>query len=281
MNDVTKRIQELENEKETLRSKLWKQQRKPAGKVGYLLLFLGFVALAASIFVPSNMNYMLAFVGLGLTFWGALLLYIKPTRYVKASLLDSTAISNLIAIDQIIADLNYGGRGIYLPPRYLRELKGGTVYIPSEDALTIPPVEEVAQERVFLKNPNGVCLTPSGLGLVNLYERELRTDFAKVDLDYLQNNLPKLFIEDLEMAEELEINPQNNLIHVKITGAVYQDLCREVRKLRNICNSFGCPLCSSIAIALTRATGKPIIMEKNEIGPDGKTIEVYYRILEE
>jgi hypothetical protein len=272
------RLQRLERENGALRLELWRQRRRPSGIVGYVLLILGVVALISSVSFSSLVS---AFIGLGLTFWGALLLYIRPTSYVKASLLDPSILSNLIAINQIIADLNYRGRGIYLPPRYLKELKSGTVYIPAENTQTIPPAKEVAQEGVFLKNPNGMCLTPSGLGLANLYERELGTDFARADLYYLQNNLPKLFREGLEIAEDLEINPQNDLIHVKITGSVYQDLCRETRKLPNVCNSFGCPLCSSIAIALTRATGKPIIIEKNEASPDGKTIEAYYRTLKE
>jgi len=54
---MTRKIRELESEKEALRLEIWKHQRKPTGKVGYLLLLLGFSALATSIFAPSNMNY--------------------------------------------------------------------------------------------------------------------------------------------------------------------------------------------------------------------------------
>lgn len=134
----------------------------------------------------------------------------------------------------------------------------------------------MAPEKVFLKNPNGVCLTPSGLGRANVYHEELGKDFAKADLNYLQNNLPKLFIEGLETADDLEITPQSGFIRVKVTGSIYQDLFKEVRKLPNICRSLGCPLCSSIAIALTRATGKPFVIEKSEISPNGKTMVAYY-----
>ena len=119
------------------------------------------------------------------------------------------------------------------------------------------------------------------MGLVNLFENELGTNFAKVDLKYLQNNLPKLFIEGLEIAEDFEMNVQSKIVHVRITGSIYNDSCREVRKLPNVCNSIGCPLCSSVACALTRATGKPVIIEKNQPSKDGKTIEAYYKILEE
>jgi hypothetical protein len=264
---------------EQLRLELWKYKRKPSGVAGYILLLYGAMAIASSIFYTSSI---LAFIGLGLTFWGVLFLFVRPVRYVKSSLLASTSFSSLVTIDRVIADLNYKGKGIYLPPRYLKGLKEGTVFVSSEKDTTVPTVEEVAKEKVFLKNPAGICLTPSGLDLANLFEMELGADFAKVDLNYLQDNLPKLFIEGLEIANDFEMNVHDNLIHVKITESVYKDFCNEVRtKLSNVCRSFGCPLCSSIACALTRSTGKPIIIERIEPSTYGKVVEAYYRILEE
>jgi len=271
-------VQHLESKKENLRHEPRKQKRKTSGTIAYILLLSGTIALVTSILYSSSI---LAFIGLGLTFWGALLLFAKPTKYVKASLLDSSALSALTTIDQIITDLNYRGKPMYLPPRYLKALKSGAVFIPLEKDHTIPPVEEAAEGKVFLENPKGMCLTPSGLDLANLYENELGKDFTKVDLDYLQDKLPELFIEDLEIAEDLEINIGDNMIQVKIAGSIFKDFCKEARKLTNVCNSIGCPLCSSIAIALTRATGKPIIIEKTDLSEDNRTIEVYYQMIEE
>jgi len=274
----TQQAQQLRSKKEAWRHEPLKHKRQPSGKISYILLLSGIISLIASILYVSTI---LAFIGLGLTFWGALLLFTRPTKLVKASLLDYTAISSLTTINRIINDLKYKGKAIYLPPRYLKELKGGTVFIPSKKQIAIPPVEEVAEEKVFLKNPNGICLTPPGLSLANLYEEELGKAFAKVDLNYLQNNLPKVFIEDLEIAEDLEIKTIGNMIQVKITGSIYNSLCKETRKLSHVFDSLGCPLCSSIAIALTRATGKPIIIQKTDFSKDNKTIEVYYQMIEE
>ena len=271
-------VQTLTKGIQQLRLELWRYKRKPSGTAGYILLLLGAVALALSMVYASSI---LALIGLGLTFWGVLLSMVRPVRYVKSSLLDSTAFSSLTTVDRIITDLGYEGKGIHLPPRYLKGLKTGTVFIPFKKELIIPTLDEVSKERVFLENPKGICLTPSGSELVNLFEKELGTNFAKVDLNYLQNNLPKLFVEGLEIAKDFEMKTYNDTIIVKITESVYKDFCSEVRtKLSNVCNSLGCPLCSSIACALTRSTGKPIIIEKNELSTDGKVIEAYYRILE-
>ena len=277
---LIERIQQLENEKGALRLELWKQGRKPSGRIAYILLAFGAASVISSVFyVSSN----LAFIGLTLIFWGALLLFMKPIRYVKTSLLDSTAISSLTTIDRVISESNYKGKAVHLPPLpyFLKGYKGGTVYISSKKEMILPPVHEVSGKKVFVKNPQGICIVPPGLSLANLYEKELGKEFTGVNLEYLKNNLPRLFTENLEIAKDLEINKENSLIHIKIIGSVYKDFCKEVRKLSNVCSSFGCPLCSSIACALSRALGKPVTIERNEVSPDGEVIEAYYRVMEE
>jgi len=270
-------IQQLERENEALRHALWKHKRKPAGKIGYLLLFSGAIALVLSIVYTS---YVPAFIGISLTFWGALLLFIKPTKYVKAGLLESTAISTFTNVNRIIASMNYKGKGIYLPPKYSKGSMGGTMFIPTKEESTIPTVEEVAQEKLFLENPKGICLIPSGLDLTNLFEEELGTEFAESNLEYLRDNLPKLFIEGLEIADAFEMKKRKNTIHVKISNSIYNDFCNKARKLtKNACNSFACPLCSSIACALSRVTGNPVIIQKNTFSADRKTMHAYYQIL--
>jgi hypothetical protein len=42
-----------------------------------------------------NASTVLAFIGLGLTFWGALFLFARPIKFVKSILLDFTAISTI------------------------------------------------------------------------------------------------------------------------------------------------------------------------------------------
>lgn len=267
-------IQGIKTQNEALRRELRKHQRKPSGAIGYLLLFLGATALIASVIFTSSI---LAFIGLGLTFWGALLLFIRPTKYIRGELLDSTVISSLSAVDKVISEIKYQGKGIYLPPRHLKGLSEVMVYIPAKDKVEIPPVEEMA-EKVFLKNPDGLCLPSAGAGLMSLYEKELGVNFSKVDLDYLQINLPKLFIEDLEMLEDFEISLDEDTVQVKMKGSIYQDLCNQVSELKHVCQSYGCPLCASIACALTKSTGKPLQIEK--VTHSKNVIEAQYRFVD-
>lgn len=244
--------------------------------IGYVLLFLGLLALFLSIvYIFST----LAFIGLGLTFWGALLTYLRREKYVRAVLLDSTAISSLENLDKIIGELKYKGKGIHLPSEYFKDPKSELVYISKERGLRIPPVGGTSK-KVFSQKTQGMFITPPGLRLADYFEKEIRKDFVKADLKHLQNNLPKLFVKDLEIAEDLDIEIENNTFRIKIKNSVYRDLCSKVREFPSICGSVGCPLSSAIACALARATGKPVVIAKDSSSADGKTIDIKYMMLE-
>ena len=265
-------------ELEELRRKVWSYRRLPTRLAGYVVTFVGAAVLVGSMVFFSSVW---AMIGLALTFWGVFFFFLKPTSLVKADLLDSASCSLLENVRRLVSEFGLKGKGVYLPPRYLKDAGDGLVFVPAKEEVYVPTVDEVgvAEDRVFLKNPRGVCLVPSGVALANLFERELGTSFVKVDLEYLMRNLPRVFVEALEIAEDFELSVEGGRVHVRIEGAVYKDLCDEVRGLSGVCGIFGCPLCSSIACAVTRTTGKPVIIEKIIHSKDDRTIQVYYRIL--
>lgn len=260
-----------------------------------ILLILGLIALLASVFYSSSV---LAFMGLGLTFWGALLLYIRPEGYTRKALLNAAILPPLTTLDQMIQELNYRGNAVYLPPRYFANPENTGIYIAKQKLATLPPPELIKEyeNRLFVKNPEGLLLTPPGAELAKIFEKKLRTSFTRVNLDYLQRNLPRLLIEDLEIAEnvEIEILPSNvsaeaadspspvqtfHTVHVRITDSICREICEDTNKLTNICGRIGCPICSSIACALTKAAGSPVMIESSQTSKDTKTTEIVYKIL--
>ncbi|MGQ9460588.1 MAG: hypothetical protein ACUVRA_05105 [Candidatus Bathyarchaeaceae archaeon] len=277
-------LQLLQSENEALRQELLRYRKLPSSKIGFTLLITGALVLVASFVATSTV---LAFIGLGLTFWGALFLFAKPIKFVRSTLLDSTALSSYTMMDRIIGDLNYKGKPIYIPsypeeaylPEYLKGLKEMVVFISAENVTAIPTIEEMAKRQFLVKNPKGICITPPGFGLVNLFEKESRVDFTKIDLDGLCNSLSTVIVNNLELAGSFEIDAGKELIHVKITDSVYKDLYSQERKLK-IVHSIGCPLTSAVACALAKTTGKLVTIAKSNISPDLKTIEAWYQTVE-
>jgi len=277
-------IQRLKNENEALKQELMKTKQRPSEKIGFALIIVGALTLSYS-FVASSST--LAFIGLGLTFWGALFLFAKPMRFVRGTLLDSTAVSFYTTADRIIEDLKHKGKGIYIPPypkeaylpEYLKGLKEMIVFIPAQDTATIPAIDEMAKKRFLLKNPKGICITPPGSGLVGIFEKELKTYLTTFDLNSLFKSLPRVVTQNLELAKDLEMSMHNDHVHIRISDSIYKDLYSRERGLESV-YAIGCPLTSAIACALTQTTGKLVTIDKHEVSPDGQMVEVWYRFIE-
>jgi hypothetical protein len=247
---------------------------------GWTMLGLGAATLIGSILYVSQI---LAFIGLGLIFWGAILTYIQTEEYVRENLLDTTVLPSLATLNQIIQELDYRGKAIYLPPKYLRDPEANKAYIPKQKDEKLPTPEQIQQQdtKLFIENPQGILLTPPGAELTKLFEKTLETSFTRIDLQYLQQNMPKLFIENLEIAQNFEMQTEKNKVYVKMENFVYKNLTKETANLLNLYFSLGCPVSSAIACALAKATGKPIVIENQQTSEDGKNMEIEYRILEE
>ncbi|MEM2704036.1 MAG: hypothetical protein QXR45_12840 [Candidatus Bathyarchaeia archaeon] len=245
---------------------------------GWITLTIGAISLITSILYNSHI---LAFIGLGLIFWGIILTYIQTEEYVKQSLLTATASSNLTTINQIMKELGCEEKAIYLPPQYFINPEVNKAYIPKDRNLKIPNPYQIQgkENNFFLQNPQGILLTPPGSELTRLFEETLETSFTKVDLKYLQLNLPKLLIEDLEIAQDVDITVENNKVNVTILNSAYQNLTKETAKLSKLYRSLGCPLSSAIACALAKATGKPVIIEKQQINDKDRAIKIEYLLV--
>ena len=248
-------------------------QRRPSGKIAYLLLYFGIIALVSSLIFNSSI---LAFIGLALVLWGALFFYVKPVEYVRKDLLEATALPSLININRILNELECDGKPIHFPPRSLKELKEPVLFIPKKGTY-IPHAKEVTEQEAS-SNPEGISIIDPGQGLLLLYEQKLGTDFTEKDLDYLKRQLPKLLVEDLELVDHIKINEEDDTIHVRIDGSIYQNLCRELKKQTQV-SLLVCPLCNSIACALAKVTDKAVIIEKMEVSPDEKTVDAWFRLI--
>jgi hypothetical protein len=240
------------------------------------LLALGLVSLLISTFSTS---YELAFIGLGLTFWGALLLYLTPTKHVRLELLTASASSSLINIEKTLTNTQFHGKGIYLPPKRLKDYTSSLIFIPAQPGEPLPTPEGSETENLHSNDPNGIFLTPPGLGLSKLFEKKLGKSFTETDLEDVQKDLPKLF-EKLEIAKNMYVHMEDNVVTVELGNHIFKGLCEETRKLEKTHETVGCPLSSAVACALAKASGKPVIIEKEMQNLDGST-KIQYRLLEE
>lgn len=69
----------------------------------------------------------------------------------------------------------------------------------------MPTDVQLSQEQIIMENPPAINLKPPGVGLHNLIEEELKSNFSMVDLNYIQMNLEKALVEGLEIVEAFEM----------------------------------------------------------------------------
>jgi hypothetical protein len=251
---------------------------EPAKIASVTMLVLGAAALALSILYAYSL---LAFIGLGLTFWGAIILYIRPEDYTKKAVLDASILPSLTTLEQIVRELGFKGDVTYLPPKYFEDPDTTRIYVAKREGSNLPAPEQIEthENQLIVKNPQGMLLTPPGLELTRLLEKTTKTSFTKVDVKYLQENMPKLFVEDLEIAENLDIQIENDTVRVTITNSVFNEAPQNKSEL-HVIGKIGTPLCSAIACALTKASGRPVMIEDIHPSADGKTTEITYQIIQ-
>ena len=126
------------------------------------LLAIGSITLVESVTLSSST---LAFIGLGLTFWGLLIMFLRPVSYARAELVDSTALSSIQAVDRIISDMGYHGRGIYLPRKGTEWV---ALFVPADKDSSNAP-RELNEDSVIQSNPKGISFVPPGLELAKFF----------------------------------------------------------------------------------------------------------------
>ena len=263
---------------------LLKPTERSFNSIGIALLVAGVVSLIVSVLVSSSI---LAFIGLGLTFWGALFLFARSTNFVNSNILVATNTAFYHTLDRVVEDLNCKGKSLYVAPypkdaylpEHLSGLKEMTVFISSTESTALPTIEELAKKQFLVKDPEGICIIPPGSGLLDLFEKELRTGLTKISPELFYENLPVIIVNNLQLAKKFEIENRHGQINIRITESVYEDLYAKDEKLKVI-HSIGCPLISAVVCALAVITGKVLTITQTEIFPNIKTIEVKCQIVE-
>jgi hypothetical protein len=265
---------------------------------GLILLSLGGISLVLSIVYASLIS---ALIGLGLIFWGAILTYIQGEKYVKESVLNAVLMPYLTTLDRTLQELRYSGKGVYLPPVYLKNPEQSRVYILRLEETSLPSPDQIQklEDESLNRSAQGLLLIPPGASLTALFEETLGTSFIRRDLPYLQQNLPKLLIEDLEIATSLrivegnsrlthqindspgQIEARQDKIEVEIVTSTFKDVCRDARQLACLYAAVGCPLSSALACTFAKAIGKPIVIENQSTSEDGQQISISYRVLDQ
>ncbi len=272
----TETINILEKQNIKLQDELRNINKKPQGQIAYILFTLGLIFLALAL---VHTNTISAFIGIALTFWGALLLYIRPTKFIRQEILATSIVEPLMLINRILSELDYQGTPTFISPGTLGSLQNVFLYIPKSGSLQIPKDEDIPGEKIFYDDPPSIKITPSGFQLSKLLEADLRTNFNSVDMEYLNNNLGKAIVDGFELTKSFEMEYDTSSVQVTMKETIFDELIDLLNKEKNPV-LVGDPITSAIACILALMTRNPVKIASLEYDKTSKTLNVAYEIAE-
>lgn len=227
----------------------------------YLILIVGASATVISLFdIPYANPSLLALTGLSLIFWGVLFLYLTPYRHVHARVVDASVMPLYRVIDPLLTQLDYRGHPVYV------QTGSGDVKV------RIPKQEHLAVDGPARVTDDALLLTPPGADFAELYERQGRLRYA--DLDHVQARLSSV-LNEMDLARRVEIRSDGALLDVTLIDPLLTAFCRDLDAHSPVA-AIGCPLCSSVAVALVRATGAPLTLERCQLSRNEKACDIRF-----
>jgi hypothetical protein len=244
----------------------------PAGAIAGVFLAIGVLLLVFAVFLEQQV---IAFIGLGFTFWGAIFALTRSNRYVEGVLLDSTAESTYTTIDRMVNDLTFTKQGYYIPayprdvslPDYLKTLKEPVVFISAPSLNGTPSVDELAQGKFLSTRSQGIFIISPGAGLLAQMEKQVQLDFSKISLQELAEVLPRLLTDVFTLAKTADLKLTENGAVFKATGIVYESLYHAQPPLKSV-NILGCPVVSAVASALAKTSRKMVVISEQVLSPN-------------
>lgn len=268
-DELLLKIKELEKENKNLRSRLWNIEYRGSFPLSMILISIGGLSLLLAYAYES---LVLTFIGLGLVLWGSVIFYALPKRFISDKNLFES-ISMLRALSSVIQNLGYKGKAVFLYPNTLEGLSNGYLFIPINDT-KLPDEDEINKGNFMLRD--GLLIPAHSQSIVKLLEDELNTNLLMLELAEMHSKVEEFFIEDLRIVDSINFDVKGNIVSVTIDGTNAAEICRRVNSFDT--NSIGCPLCSSIALMLSKVTNTPVIIDETRVGSE--RIKTRYRLFE-
>lgn len=247
---------------------------KQTGK--FIMSILGLILLLFSTF---SLSAFLAILGTSLLFWGVILAYLTPTKHLPLTVLNAFA-HKADNIERIIIQFGLSEKAIYLPPKNLKNIESSLIFIPKGPFSQLPHSEKITNGLIS-EDGDGIFLTPPGLGFSMLFENVFKKSFTKIRPTELSSVIPKIIVDDLELAENIFFSFEGNIVSIDVVGNVLNDFCVQESDLSPIYAQVGCPLSSALACVLAKTTGKPVFIQSENINQVNRVLTITYFIMEQ
>lgn len=253
--------------------KLRKLLREGTIRLGLTVTSVGAGCLIVS-YLSSSV--ILTFIGLGLTLWGLLLLYIYQPRSIPRKVFDVLSFSMVRSMDAILRKFYHEDNIIHYYHANDDSFAQGRVYFVEKPHEALRNYGQLNNQEISRNDLNGTSILSPSQGLLELFEEELNVNLAKVDFPFLERALPDILVEELKLVDYFLIEANDDTFAIQFSGEPSVHLCRLINEKSKIGYRIGCPVCSVLALALSKYTGRPIRIKQTTTEGDGGNIRTVY-----
>jgi hypothetical protein len=253
--------------------KSWKALRQGTIRLGLAVTSIGAGCLAISYLSSSTI---LTFIGLGLTLWGLLLFYISQPRSIPSKVFSVLSFSMLRSIDAIVDQFYRGERVIHFYHANRNGSAQGYVCFTQKRNGAVQNYVPLNSEELSQNDLNATLIPSPSQGLLDLLETELNVNLAKINFPFLERTLPDMLVEEMKLVDYFMIEANDDTFAIRFSGEPSVHLCRLINEKSKIGYRIGCPVCSVLALTLSKSTGRPIRIKETVLEDNGSTIRTVY-----
>jgi hypothetical protein len=212
--------------------------------------------------------------GIGVIVLAVMIFFFSPTRYVRADISGSMAISDTLSINNILTSLLVTSRGIHIPSGQAGALK---LFLPLSTSLSSDQLSALAPSGSVFDvsgDVKGITLLPPGRGLF-VYAKSMGATFTD---EGLENEIKDVMENGLELVDKASVRRDGGHIVVGMQGLVNSGMCDAIRREdASICARTSCPVCSLTACMIAEGLNKKVMVESVKI--EGGTISINYEVI--
>jgi hypothetical protein len=179
-------------------------------------------------------------------------------------------------MDAIVGEFYQGDSIIHFYHANSDGFAQGYVYFVDKPNGAVLNYGQLNNREISQNDLNGTSILSPSQGLLELFEKELNVNLEKIDFPFLERALPDILVEELKLVDYFLIEANDDTFAIQFSGEPSVHLCRLINERSKIGYRIGCPVCSLLALVLSKSTGRPIRIKQTITEGDGSNIRTVY-----
>lgn len=223
----------------------------------------------------THLRDLYGILGISALFLGAFSLIILTERSINPLSAEAEMVSQARVSSQILKGLNLHGNAAYVSKRGAMTIE--KVFIPATRGKIVLP-KSLTDDLIMSPGSDGstpgALISPTGMDMLLLCEKEAHRSCAGIGLAALENDLQTLKY-GFGLLKDFHVKESGEFIIVRVEYSGAKEACKTVRtELPDTCRQMSCFGCSCIMTGVSKAIGQSVRVEEADNSEDRVTFRL-------